>query len=195
MRAYDFIDPHLGKVAPYGVYDLTTNTGWVNVGIDHDTVEFAVESIRRWWHEMGKAVYPNARRLLMTADCGGSNGYRVRLWPRELQGLADELQLSIEVSHIPEGTSKWNRIEHRIFCHITANWRGRPLTSREVVVNLIGSTSTNQGLWIRAALDENTYAPGIKVSDEELATLAIERNDFHGEWNYRLRPRNQQSTS
>ncbi|MGC9156282.1 MAG: ISAzo13 family transposase [Ferrimicrobium sp.] len=192
VRVYDFIDPLLGKVAPYGVYDLTTNTGWVNVGIDHDTAEFAVESIRRWWHEMGKEVYPNARRLLITADCGGSNGYRVRLWRRELQRLADELQLSIEVSHFPPGTSKWNRIEHRMFCHITANWRGRPLTSREVVVNLIGSTTTNQGLRIRATLDENTYAPGIKVSDEELATLAIERNDFHGEWNYRLRPRNQQ---
>jgi len=192
VRVYDFIDPELGKVAPYGVYDLTTNTGWVNVGIDHDTAEFAVESIRRWWHEMGKAVYPNAHRLLITADCGGSNGYRVRLWRRELQRLADELQLSIEVSHFPPGTSKWNRIEHRMFCHITANWRGRPLTSREVVVNLIGSTTTNQGLRIRATLDENTYAPGIKVSDEELATLAIERNDFHGEWNYRLRPRNQQ---
>ena len=191
VRVYDFIDPELGKVAAYGVYDLTTNTGWVNVGIDHDTAEFAVESIRRWWHEMGKAVYPNARRLLITADCGGSNGYRVRLWRRELQRLADELQLSIEVSHFPPGTSKWNRIEHRMFCHITANWRGRPLISREVVVNLIGSTTTNQGLYIKATLDENTYAPGIKVSDEELATLAIERNDFHGEWNYRLRPRNQ----
>ena len=190
VRVYDFIDPQLGKVAPYGVYDLTTNTGWVNVGIDHDTAEFAAESIRRWWHEMGKAVYPSARRLLITADCGGSNGYRVRLWHRELQKLADELQLSIEVSHFPPGTSKWNKIEHRMFCHITANWRGRPLTSREVVVNLIGSTTTNQGLRIKATLDENTYAPGIKVSDEELATLAIERNDFHGEWNYKLRPRN-----
>ena len=190
VRVYDFIDPQLGKVAPYGVYDLTTNTGWVNVGIDHDTAEFAAESIRRWWYEMGKAVYPSARRLLITADCGGSNGYRVRLWRRELQKLADELQLSIEVSHFPPGTSKWNKIEHRMFCHITANWRGRPLTSREVVVNLIGSTTTNQGLRIKATLDENTYAPGIKVSDEELATLAIERNDFHGEWNYKLRPRN-----
>jgi len=191
VRVYDFIDPQLGKVAPYGVYDLTTNTGWVNVGIDHDIAEFAVESIRRWWHEMGKAVYPHARRLLITADCGGSNGYRVRLWRRELQRLADEVQLSIEVSHFPPGTSKWNRIEHRMSCHITANWRGRPLTSRGVVVNLIGSTTTNQGLRIRATLDENTYAPGIKVSDGELATLAIERNDFHGEWNYRLRPRYQ----
>lgn len=192
VRVYDFIDPALGKVAPYGVYDLTTNTGWVNVGIDHDTAEFAVESIRRWWREMGEAVYPRARRLLITADCGGSNGYRVRLWRRELQKLADEQQRSIQVCHFPPGTSKWNKIEHRMFCHITANWRGRPLISREVVVNLVGSTTTHEGLRIQATLDENTYALGIKVSDEELATLAIERDEFHGEWNYRLRPRDQQ---
>lgn len=191
VRVYDFIDPELGKVAPYGIYDLTTNTGWVNVGIDHDTAEFAVESIRRWWREMGEAVYPRARRLLITADCGGSNGYRVRLWRRELQKWADESQLSIQVCHFPPGTSKWNKIEHRMFCHITANWRGRPLLSREVVVNLIGSTTTRKGLHIKATLDENTYAPGIKVSDEELATLSIERDEFHGEWNYRLLPRNQ----
>ncbi|MDB5893696.1 MAG: Rhodopirellula transposase family protein [Rhodoferax sp.] len=191
VRVYDFIDPELGKVAPYGVYDLTNNNGWVNVGIDHDTAEFAVQSIRRWWLEMGQAVYPKTRRLLITADCGGSNGYRVRLWRRELQRLADEQQLSIQVCHFPPGTSKWNKIEHRMFCHITANWRGQPLISREVVVNLIGSTTTTQGLHIKAVLDENTYAPGIKVSDEELATLVIERDEFHGEWNYRLRPRDQ----
>lgn len=191
VRVYDFIDPELGKVAPYGIYDLTANTGWVNVGIDHDTAEFAVESIRRWWLEMGAVVYPRARRLLITADCGGSNGYRVRLWRRELQKLADELQLTIQVCHFPPGTSKWNKIEHRMFCHITANWRGRPLISREVVVNLIGSTTTREGLRIKATLDENTYAPGIKVSDEELAALAIERDEFHGEWNYRLRARDQ----
>ena len=191
VRVYDFIDPELGKVAPYGVYDLTANTGWVSVGIDHDTAEFAVESIRRWWREMGVSAYPRARRLLITADCGGSNGYRVRLWRRELQKLADEQQLSIQVCHFPPGTSKWNKIEHRMFCHVTANWRGRPLVSREVVVNLIGSTTTREGLRIKAALDENAYAPGIKVTDEELATLAIERDEFHGEWNYRLRPRNQ----
>jgi len=185
------IDPQLGKVAPYGVYDLTNNNGWVNVGIDHDTAEFAVQSIRRWWQEMGQAVYPQARRLLITADCGGSNGYRVRLWRRELQKLADEQQLTIQVCHFPPGTSKWNKIEHRMFCHITANWRGRPLISREVVVNLIGSTTTTQGLHIKASLDENTYASGIKVSDEELATLVIERDEFHGEWNYRLRPHDQ----
>jgi transposase len=189
VRVYDFIDTELGKVAPYGIYDLTTNTGWVNVGIDHDTAEFAVESIRRWWFEMGEAVYPRARRLLITADCGGSNGYRVRLWRRELQKLADELQRTIQVCHFPPGTSKWNKIEHRMFCHITANWRGRPLVSREVVVNLIGSTTTREGLRIKAVLDKNTYAQGIKVSDEELAALTIERDEFHGEWNYRMKPR------
>lgn len=189
VRVYDFIDPELGKVAPYGVYDVTNNTGWVSVGIDHDTAEFAVESIRRWWREMGIQVYPTAHRLLITADCGGSNGNRVRLWRRELQKLADELQLTIQVCHLPPGTSKWNKIEHRMFCHITANWRGRPLVSRQVVVNLIGSTTTQDGLCIKAALDEKNYAQGIKVSDDELATLALERDAFHGEWNYRLRPR------
>ena len=189
VRVYDFIDPALGKVAPYGVYDLANNTGWVNVGIDHDTAEFAVESIRRWWREMGVAAYPDAKRLLITADCGGSNGYRVRLWRLELQKLADELKMPIQVAHLPPGTSKWNKIEHRMFCHITANWRGRPLISREVVVNLIGATTTREGLRIKAALDENSYQKGLKISDEELATLAIERDDFHGEWNYRLMPR------
>ncbi len=190
VRIYDFIDSEQGKVSPYGVYDLTNNTGWVNVGIDHDTAEFAVESIRRWWHEMGKPVYSNARQLLITADCGGSNGYRVRLWRRELQKLADEENLSIQVCHFPPGTSKWNKIEHRMFCNITANWRGRPLISREVVVNLIGNTTTKTGLRIRASLDENKYQQGIKVSDNELAMLNIERDDFHGEWNYKLNPRN-----
>ena len=189
VRVHDFIDSDLGKVAPYGVYDLTANAGWVNVGIDHDTAEFAVESIRRWWREMGEATYPQARCLLITADCGGSNGHRVRLWRTELQKLADEVQLGIQVCHFPPGTSKWNKIEHRMFCHITANWRGRPLISRQVVVNLIGSTSTREGLRIKAGLDENTYAKGIKISDDELATLAIERDEFHGEWNYRMSPR------
>ena len=189
VRVHDFIDPELGKVAPYGVYDLTANTGWVNIGIDHDTAEFAVQSIRRWWREMGQANYPRARRLLITADCGGSNGYRVRLWHSELQKLADELQLTIQVCHFPPGTSKWNKIEHRMFCHITANWRGRPLISRQVIVNLIGSTTTQHGLRIKAGIDENTYAKGIKISDEEHAALAIERDAFHGEWNYRLPPR------
>jgi len=189
VRVHDFIDPELGKVAPYGVYDLTANTGWVNIGIDHDTAEFAVQSIRRWWREMGEANYPRARHLLITADCGGSNGYRVRLWHRELQKLADELRLTIQVCHFPPGTSKWNKIEHRMFCHITANWRGRALVSRQVIVNLIGSTTTRSGLLVKAGIDEKTYAKGIKISDEEHAALAIERDAFHGEWNYRLSPR------
>ena len=189
VRTHDFVDPELGKVAPYGVYDLTANAGWVSVGIDHDTAEFAVESIRRWWREMGRSLYPKAHRLLITADCGGSNGYRVRLWRVQLQQLADELPMTIQVCHFPPGTSKWNKIEHRMFCHITKNWRGRPLVSRQVVVNLIGGTTTRTGLQIQAKLDENVYTPGIKVSDQELATLAIERDEFHGEWNYRLIPR------
>lgn len=189
VRVYDFIDPDLGKVAPYGVYDLTANQGWVSVGIDHDTAEFAVESIRRWWREMGQPLYPKVKRLLITADCGGSNGYRVRLWRVQLQKLADELGMTIQVCHFPPGTSKWNKIEHRMFCHITQNWRGRPLLSRKVVVNLIGSTTTAAGLRIQAELDENTYQAGIKVSDQELAELAIEREDFHGEWNYKIKPR------
>ena len=191
VRTHDFIDRALGKVAPYGVYDLTANVGWVNVGIDHDTAEFAVHSIRRWWLEMGRPQYCHAQRLLITADCGGSNGYRVRLWRLQLQKLADELRLAIQVCHFPPGTSKWNKIEHRMFCHITNNWRGRPLLSRQVVVNLIGSTTSQTGLRIRAALDEHTYAAGITVSDEALAGLAIERDAFHGEWNYRLMPRAQ----
>src|SRR5271165_3897208 len=195
VRVHDFIDPELGKVAPYGVYDVAANQGWVSVGIDHDTAEFAVESIRRWWKEMGRPHYPRARRLLITADCGGSNGYRVRLWPLQLQKLADELNLVIQVCHLPPGTSKWNKIEHRMFCHITNNWRGRPLVSREVVVNLIGSTTTDSGLRIRSQLDENSYQAGIKVSDAELAALAIERDEFHGEWNYSLRPRGHPTTT
>ena len=195
VRVYDFIDPELGKVAPYGIYDLTANQGWVSVGIDHDTAEFAVESIRRWWREMGKPLYPKAQRLLITADCGGSNGYRVRLWRVQLQKLADELAMAIEVCHFPPGTSKWNKIEHRMFCHITRNWRGRPLLSREVVVNLIGNTTTATGLRIRAELDESSYEAGIKVSDEELAELALERDQFHGEWNYKITPRTMPNTA
>ena len=195
VRVHDFIDPELGKVAPYGVYDVAANQGWVSVGIDHDTAEFAVQSIRHWWQEMGRPRYPRARRLLITADCGGSNGYRVRLWPLQLQTLADEANLVIQVCHLPPGTSKWNKIEQRMFCHITNNWRGRPLLSREVVVNLIGNTTTASGLRIRSQLDENSYQAGIKVSDQELAGLAIERDEFHGEWNYRLRPREQSATT
>ena len=195
VRVHDFMDPELGKVAPYGVYNIAANQGWVSLGIDHDTAEFAVESIRRWWKEMGRPRYPHAGCLMITADCGGSNGYRVRLWRVQLQKLADELDLTIQVCHFPPGTSKWNKIEHRMFCHITNNWRGRPLTSREVVVNLIGGTSTDSGLRIRAQLDENTYQAGIKVSDEELAELTIERDAFHGEWNYRLHPREHPATT
>ena len=194
VRVYDFIDPQLGKVAPYGVYDIAANQGWVSVGINHDTAEFAVESIRRWWNEMGHPRYPRARRLLITADCGGSNGYRVRSWKRELQELADATGIGIQVRHFPPGTGKWNKIEHRMFCHITNNWRGRPLVSREVVVNPIGGTTTEAGLRIRSGLDENTYRAGVKVSDEEIARLAIERDEFHGEWNYRLRPRERPDT-
>lgn len=189
VRVHDFMDPELGKVAPYGVYDVTANQGWVSVGVDHDTAEFAVESIRRWWREMGQFLYPDARRLLITADGGGSNGYRVRLWRVQLQRLADEAGLTIQVCHLPPGTSKWNKIEHRMFCHITNNWRGRPLTSRQVVIDLISNTTAKNGLRIRAQLDEHTYPAGIKVKDEELAALAIERDGFHGEWNYRFAPR------
>jgi Rhodopirellula transposase DDE domain len=188
VRVHDFIDDELGKVSPYGVYDLTANEGWVSVGIDHDTAEFAVQSIRRWWLEMGRPVYPKAKRLLITADCGGSNGYRVRLWRVELQRLADEMGLTVQVCHFPPGTSRWNKIEHRMFCHITNNWRGRPLLTRQIVVKLIGGVTTEQGLRVRAALDERAYDPGVKVTDEQLAAVSIERDDFHGEWNYRIRP-------
>ena len=189
VRVHDFIDPELGKVNPYGVYDLTANEGWVSVGIDHDTAEFAVQTIRRWWLEMGRPLYPKAKRLLITADCGGSNGYRVRLWRMQLQHLADEIGLAVQVCHFPPGTSKWNKIEHRMFCHITNNWRGRPLLTRQIVVQLIGSVTTEQGLRVRAALDENAYDAGVKVTDDQLAAMAIERDAFHGEWNYRILPR------
>jgi len=189
VNVHDFADPALGKVVPYGIYDLTANKGWVSVGIDHDTAEFAVESIRRWWKEMGRLMYPNATELLITADCGGSNGSRVRLWKRELQNFADEINLQISVSHFPPGTSKWNKIEHRMFCHISQNWRGRPLTSREVVINLIANTTTQKGLEIRAHLDGKRYTTGIKVSNDEFNSIAIERSDFHGEWNYTINPR------
>ena len=191
VRVHDFIDEELGKVNPYGVYDITANEGWVSVGITHDTAEFAVQSIRRWWLEMGQPLYPKAKRLLITADCGGSNGYRVRLWRLQLQHLADEVGLTIQVCHFPPGTSKWNKIEHRMFCHITNNWRGRPLLTRQIVVKLIGSVTTEQGLRVRAALDKKTYDAGVKVTDDELAAIAIERDEFHGEWNYRIRPRDQ----
>ena len=183
------MDKQLGKALPYGVYDLLLNQGWVSVGIDHDTAQFAVESIRRWWYEMGLPLYPNARQLLITADCGGSNGYRVRLWKLELQRLADETGLAIEVCHFPPGTSKWNKIEHQMFCHISQNWRGRPLTSRQVVINLINHTQTQQGLHIQAKLDKHHYKTKIKVTDEEFEAISLERDSFHGEWNYRIMPR------
>ena len=188
-EVYDFVKKDLGKVIPYGIYDQTVNTGWVSVGVDHDTAEFAVEALRRWWRKMGSQVYPRAKRLLITADGGGSNGVRCRLWKVELQGLADEIGLRISVCHFPPGTSKWNKIEHRMFCHITENWRGRPLVSREVVVNLIGHTTTETGLAIQSELDEGSYPTGRKVSDEQMEGLSIRREKFHGEWNYTILPR------
>jgi hypothetical protein len=186
---HDFVDPELGKVTPYGVYDVSANQGWVGVGIDHDTAAFAVATIRQWWQTMGHPLYPRATALLVTADGGGSNGSRTRLWKLELQQLADELGITIHVCHFPPGTSKWNKIEHRMFCHISQNWRGRPLTSREVVVNLISQTTTDQGLAIQAALDENRYPTGITVPDDLFDALALERDEFHGDWNYRINPR------
>jgi hypothetical protein len=192
VRAKDFPDKQLGKAIPEGVYDLGRNEGWVSVGIDHDTAEFAGESIRRWWQEMGSPVYAGARRLLITADAGGSNGYRSRLWKVTLQGLADDLGLRISVCHFPPGTSKWNKIEHRMFCYITKNWRGKPLRSRAIVVNLIGNTTTKAGLRIEAELDTNAYKTGIKISKEELAGVQLEKASFHGEWNYTIAPRARQ---
>ena len=188
VNVYDFMDKELGKVTPYGVLDIAANEGWVSVGIDHDTAEFAAESIRRWWREMGCLRYPKATRLLITADGGGSNGVRVRLWKKVLQELATGLGLEIHVRHFPPGTSKWNKIEHRMFCQITQNWRGRPLISRQVVVNLIGQTTTKTGLRIKAALDENIYPTKQQVSDTEMAAIKITRHEFHGEWNYHIRP-------
>ena len=189
VRVYDFLIPELGKASPYGIYDLAKNAGWVNVGIDHDTAEFAVESIRRWWRSSGCHLYPNATSLLITADGGGSNGSRVRLWKWELQKLADETGLQIGVSHLPPGTSKWNKIEHRLFAFISLNWRGKPLTSHAVILKLIAATTTTTGLTVESQLDNNTYPTGIVISDEQLAQLRIERDPFHGEWNYTVRPR------
>jgi DNA-binding phage protein len=191
VRVHDFIIPELGRANPYGVYDIGKNLGWVNVGTDHDTSAFAVESIRRWWKSMGSILYPKAQRLLITADGGGSNGTRVRLWKVELQKLAEELGFPIGVCHLPPATSKWNKIEHRLFCFITMNWRGRPLVSHEVIVQLIKSTTTAQGLRVDCQLDTNTYPSGQKVSDEELAQVNLQRDNFHGEWNYTISPRQQ----
>ena len=188
VNVHDFPDKKLGKAIPYGVYDLASNEGWVNVGIDHDTARFAAASIRRWWQEMGARRVPKASKLLITADGGGSNSSRNRLWKIALQDLADELGLRLQVCHFPPGTSKWNKIEHRLFCFITKNWRGRPLTSYEVIVNLIAHTTTSQGLTVRAALDSSHYETGIVVTAEELARVKITPAKFHGEWNYSIRP-------
>ncbi len=186
---HDFVIPELGRASPYGVYDLAENAGWVSVGTDHDTAAFAVETIRRWWTTMGRERYPAATRLLVTADAGGSNGYRLRLWKWELQKLADETGLAITVCHFPPGTSKWNKIEHRLFSAISANWRGTPLVSHEVIVNLIAATTTTKGLRVKSELDTNPYPAGITVSDADMKTLYLEPDAFHGEWNYTLRPR------
>lgn len=189
VKVHDFVDPELGRAIPYGVYDLATNSGWVSVGVDHDTSSFAVETIRCWWTSMGSERYPDAKRLLITADGGGSNGARVRLWKVELQKLANELGIPISVSHFPPGTSKWNKIEHRLFSFITQNWRGKPLVSHEVIVNLIASTTTEKGLIVQAKLDRTKYPAGRKVSDREIAEIDLRRDRFHGEWNYTIYPR------
>jgi hypothetical protein len=189
VRVHDFVIPELGRAVPYGVYDIADNVGWVSVGIDHDTAAFAVSAIRKWWKLMGRKRYPQARHLLITADAGGSNGTRLRLWKLELQKLADELGLSITVSHLPPGTSKWNRIEHRLFSFITCNWRGTPLVSYQAIVQLIAATTTMTGLKVRCKLDQNTYPAGIKVSDAEIDAINIKRHDFHGDWNYTIKPK------
>lgn len=191
VNGHDFEDKELGKGLPYGIHDIFRNEGWVSVGIDHDTAEFAVASIRQWWLRMGKTAYPEATQLLITADSGGSNGYRIRLWKRELQKLADELGLTISVSHFPPGTSKWNKIEHRMFCHITANWRGRTLSSLETVVNLIANTTTTKGLRIECELDKGEYARGIVVTPEEMSSLNITPSETCGAWNYKITPKSQ----
>jgi hypothetical protein len=189
VKVHDFPEKDKGKAIPYGVYDLACNEGWVSVGIDHDTAEFACASIRRWWEEMGAARFPRASELLITADGGGSNSSRNRLWKKSLQGLADEFELTLQVCHFPPGTSKWNKIEHRLFCFITKNWRGRPLATYETIVNLIANTTTQAGLTVRAALDPRRYETGIAVSDEELQQLSITPAKFHGDWNYSIKPR------
>ena len=190
VNTHDFADKDLGKVVPYGVYDLTHNQGWVSVGINHDTAEFAVATISRWWKHMGMRLYPRATELLITADGGGSNGSRVRLWKIEIQKLVQELNMTIHVCHFPPGTSKWNKIEHRMFCHITENWRSRPLESQAVVVQLIANTRTAKGLAIQSEIDDTFYPTGIKIPDEDMARLSIVRDEFHGEWNYKIYPSN-----
>jgi hypothetical protein len=189
VNVHDFPDPKMGKAIPYGIYDLANNEGWVSVGTNHDTAEFAAASIGRWWREMGRQRFPKATRLMITADGGGSNSSRSRLWKVALQDLADELNLELQVCHFPPATSKWNKIEHRLFCFITKNWRGRPLTSYQAIVNLIASTTSTKGLTVRAALDEHEYPTGRKVTDKELAAVNCTPAEFHGEWNYTIRPR------
>jgi len=188
VRVHDFLIPELGRGAPYGVYDIADNAGWVSLGIDHDTASFAVNAIRRWWQAMGRARYPQATRLVVTADCGGSNGARVRLWKRELQALANELGIAITVCHLPPGTSKWNKIEHRLFSFITQNWRGRPLVSYQTIVQLIAATTTDAGLKVQCEIDPNTYPAGVRVSDAEMDAIIIQRHEFHGDWNYTISP-------
>ncbi len=188
VRVHDFQDKELGKAIPYGVYDVTNNQGWVSVGIDHDTAYFAAASIRRWWQEMGTSRFPHATELFITADGGGSNGYRTRLWKVALQGLADAIGMKLTVSHFPPGTSQWNKVEHRRFSFITQNWRGKPLVSVQVIVNLIAATRTKKGLIVRAALDEGKYETGITVTDEHLAKVNLKPAQFHGEWNYTITP-------
>ena len=189
VRVHDFVDKELGRATPYGIYDVGSNSGWVSVGMDHDTAEFAVETIRRWWRTMGQPAYPKATRLLITADGGGSNGSRLRLWKLELQKLADETGMRIVVCHFPPGTSKWNKIEHRLFSYISQNWRGKPLRSFETIVSLIAATTTTTGLKVHAELNTESYQAGIKVSDEEIKSINIHRDKFHGDWNYEIRPR------
>ena len=189
VKVHDFPDEELGRANPYGVYDIGSNSGWVSVGTDHDTASFAVETIRRWWKGMGKERYPHATELMITADGGGSNGSRIRLWKLELQRLANELGIPIRVSHFPPGTSKWNKIEHRLFSFISMNWRGKPLISHEVIVNLIANTTNRTGLTVRAELDKTSYPKGIKVSDKDFERINITREDFHGEWNYKISPK------
>jgi hypothetical protein len=189
VNVHDFIDPKLGRAVPYGVYDIADNKGWVSVGTDHDTASFAVQAIRRWWMAMGHERYPRASRLMITADGGGSNGHRVRLWKIELQELANELGIPITVCHLPPGTSKWNKIEHRLFSFITLNWRGKPLRSFRTIVQLIAATSTTTGLTVRAELDEKKYPKGVKISDAKLAAIQLTRHSFHGDWNYTISPK------
>ena len=189
VRVHDFKDPELGKAIPYGIYDLTADEGWVNVGIDHDTAQFAVASIQGWWQHLGRARYPEAASLTITADCGGSNGYRTRLWKTELQQLADHTGLEITVCHFPPGTSKWNRIEHRLFSFISQNWRGKPLVSHAAIINLLAATTTRTGLEVYAQLDRRPYPNKITVPDEQLAAVNLHTHAFHPEWNYTIKPR------